>query len=197
MNIPTGLLARLIQIGREGHFAELGSIPTLFPSAKRGDFMRLRPESWTRAVADLADDDIVCLIKSLTKLEHYPNYRAGSVSPVIWIFRTLPDARKRVDLINWILANTNNDYLPFGSSNHGAKSIEEYHVLSDRVASHGVERRKDEKAIKTLLARGADFNLRDASGQSALQVAMAAGLGHLFNANEPQQIGPPDSEELG
>jgi len=214
MYIPRGLLDRLIQIGREEHFAELDSIPTLFPSAMRGDFMRLRPEAWTQAVADLSDDDIVCLIKSLTKMEHYPNYKAGSVSPVIWIFRTLPDARNRVDLINWILANTNNHYLPFGSSNHGAKSLEEYQSFSDLVAARGAARRKaeqdrqtaakerkaaeasqrlfgairrkDEKAVKALMARGADFNIRDASGRTALQQVVAVGLGYLLNANDPQ-----------
>jgi hypothetical protein len=209
--IPQGLVNRLVQIGREERFAELETIETDFPSAKCGDLMRLRPEAWARVVMSLTDAEVVFLIKALTKLELHPSFRAGSVSPVIFLFRALPEALKRVDLINWILANTENSYLPFGSSNHGAKSIDEYYRLAEylgaRIAARhkaeqdrqsaaeskrvavasqrlfGAIRRKDEKAIKALLAQGADPGVRDASGQTALQAAMDAGLGHLFNVD--------------
>jgi len=36
------------------------------------------------------------------------------------------------------------------------------------------------------MARGADFNIRDASGRTALQQVVAVGLGYLLNANDPQ-----------
>lgn len=225
MGLPQGLLDRLVQIGRKGRFAELETIGARFPSAKSGDFMRLRPEAWVHVITSYTDDDVVCLIKSLTKLEHYPNFKAGSVSPVIWIFRNLQSASERVDLVNWILANTENTYLPFGSSNHGAKSLDEYQRLSEQVAARSVARhkaeqnrqsdakarkaaeasqrlfgairRKDEKAIRALLARGADSSVVDASGQSALKAAEAAGLGHLFSGNEPQQGAQADSLASG
>ena len=222
-DIPQALLNRLIQIGREDKFADLQTIGDEFPAARRGNFMRLRPEEWVQVARGLTEDEAVSLIKSLTKLEHYPNFKAGSVSPVIWIFRNLPGAQQRLDLINWVLANTDNDYLPFGSSNHGAKTLDEYHRLCSYVAARsaarnkaeldrqaeaktqkaaeasqrlfGAVRRKDEKAIKALLARGANSSALDASGQSALQVAVAVGLGHLFDTKEPQQDTPADAKK--
>ena len=54
-----------------------------------------------------------------------------------------------------------------------------------------------EKAIESLLARGADSSVLDASGQSALQAAVAVGLGHLFSGDEPQHGAQADSPASG
>lgn len=213
--IPGELLGHLVEIGREERFTELEFIGSAFPSVRGGDFMRLRPDSWLEAVSQLSESDAVFLIKALTKLEHYPNFKAGSVSPVIWIFRGLKNASERTELIDWILANTENDYLPFGSQNHGAKSLAEYRQISVDFAGRdairrdeererqrsarsrkaadasqklfGAIRRKDESAIRALLARGADFAAVDASGRSARDAAAAAGLAHLFIGSESEQ----------
>lgn len=213
--IPKGFLARLVEIGREERYTELEFIGSAVPSAQRGEFMRLRPDSWIEAISQLSESDTVFLIKALTKLERYPDFRAGSASPVIWIFRGLKNAAERVDLIDWILANTENDYLPFGSQNHGAKSLAEYRQISADFAVRdavrrdeererqrsarsrkaadasqklfGAIRRKDKSAVRALLARGADVSAVDSSGQSARDAAVAAGLGYLLIANESEQ----------
>ena len=211
-DISKGLLDRLIQIGRDEQFADLQGIGVELPGAKNGQFMRLHSDSWTQVAKELSGEEAVCLIKSLTKLERHPHFQAGSVSPVIWIFRSI-HAEQSDDLIDWILANTDNPYIPFGTTNHRAKSLEEYHRLcgndsAQRVFRKGAEldrqvdansrkaaeasqllfnavRRKDKNAISALLARGADSSMLDASGQTALQAAQTVGLGYLFDTEEP------------
>lgn len=203
---PT-IVQHLVVIGRTGRFEELESLAGL-PDARGGDFMRTTRQEWESAAAHMARNDVVYLCKALTLLEALPHFRAGSVSPVIWLFRLLPESCKSDDLINWILSHTDNDYLPFGRSNHGAKSIEELQLRSKQVAerararedaeqarhvasrtrkaaeaSHdlfGALRRKDEKAVRALLARGADLHARNDAGQTAIEYAEALGIGTML-----------------
>lgn len=211
--IPHGLVDHLVEIGRSGNFRDLEKIGDIFPDARHGAFMRLRPDAWDHVAEILSEDRLLALIKALTLLEEYPNFKAGSVAPVIWLFRRLPNANDRTNLINWILSHTENDYLPFGSSNHGAKSIEDYHhrcksIEERRKARHNAEenrqreaktrktkeasqrlfgaiRRKDTKAVEALLVRGADCKAIDESGQTALEYAKSIGLGYLFDKTKP------------
>src|SRR5688572_15828996 len=101
-SIPRSLVDHLIEIGRTESFGELEHIGNEFPSARRGGFMRTVHDTWARIAESLSEDELIWLIKALTRLEHYPNFKAGSVSPVIWLFRCLPSASERVELVNWI-----------------------------------------------------------------------------------------------
>lgn len=187
--------------------------------------MRCGPAAWAQAANALSDEELSALIKSLTRLEGHPGFSAGSVSPVIWLFRRLADAGDHLQLVNWVLSNTENEYLPFGSPNHGAKSFDEYkeaccHVIASRAARGRAERnrqaeakkskaaeasrrlfgaihRKDDKAITALLRRGADPGVLDPEGQSALQLAQSAGLGHLFNVKVTQEDAHGGSKKQG
>ncbi len=209
-SIPIGLIDHLIEIGRQEAFEDLEQIGMVFPAASQGAFMRLCSNPWDQIAQDLSEESLICLIKSLTVLEQQSNFKAGSVAPVIWLYRHVPNGRERIDLIDWILSHTKNDYLPFGSSNHGAKSFEELRLLSEQVAHRtqarqdseierrrdakarkqkeasqrlfGAIRRRDIKAIDSLLARGADCNVVNELGQTAFQCAESSGLGHLFAA---------------
>ena len=203
----------LIEIGCSENFSELERIAEAFPESRNGALMRLRPDSWYNVTATISELQLMALIKALTLLEQYPNFKAGSVSPVIWLFRHLPNAHAKIDLINWILCHTDNDYLPFGSSNHGANSLDEYHQRISQFAARGMERqnieeerqnaakarkadessqilfgairRKDNKAIAALLARGADRSAVNEAGQTALEYARLNGLGYLFDGTKP------------
>ena len=211
--ISQELVDHLVDIGRSENFHDLGNVSDRFPEAKQGSFMRLRPEAWYQIADTLSENRIVALIKALTLLEQYPNFKAGSVAPVIWLFRRLPGANDRVELINWILSHTDNDYLPFGSSNHGAKSLDDYRQRCEQIAERsnarkkaeeerqleaklrkaneasqrlfGAIRRKDVKAVEALIAKGADCNVVDESGLTALEYARSLGLGHLFDTERP------------
>jgi ankyrin repeat protein len=120
----------------------------------------------------------------------------------------LADCAAKTELIDWVLENTDNSYLPFGSPNHGAKSLAEFQRITrdiearvqaqrdaesarqladqNRKAARATElifnaiRRKDSKAVVALLDRGADRNAVDANGQTAEEYAQKMGLGGLF-----------------
>jgi hypothetical protein len=208
-DVPTkGLIIRLIDIARLGAFNQLEAIGNEFLETRSGQFMRQAPEVWYRVFDAHSHQDVIFLIKSLTLLEKFKPFTAASVSPVIWLFRRLADFDAKTELIDWILENTNNCYLPFGSPNHGAKSLAEFQRITrniesrlqsqrdaesarhladkNRKAARATElifnaiRRKDSKAIVALLARGADRNAVNASGQTVEEYANAVGLGSLF-----------------
>ena len=77
---------------------------------------RLQPDAW-QAVATLADEQLVRLVRLYTLAEgRFPEWKAGSASPVIALFRLL---RRRSawppDLTAWIKAHSDNKFLPYGS----------------------------------------------------------------------------------
>ena len=204
------LIQHLVEIGESQRFEDGEKIPSLFPSARSGSFMRLAPHSWYAVAASLDNAQLIACIKALTVLERLPNFSAGSVSPVIWLFRKLSE-RSHDDLtpiIDWVLTHTDNPYLPFGAHNLGAQSLEELHALSARAAKrtearHTVEenrqreakvrkaaeathklfgalRRHDEKAVVALLSQGADIHASNEQGQTAFEYARSLGLQHLM-----------------
>lgn len=204
------LIQRLIEIGESERFEDGENISSLCSSARSGAFMRLAPQSWYAVAASLDDPQLIACIKALTVLERLPNFSAGSVSPVIWLFRKLSE-RSHNDLtsvIDWVLTQTENAYLPFGSHNLGARSLEELHALSARAAERaenrhtaeehrqreakgrkaaqathklfGALRRHDEKAVVALLSQGADIHASNEKGQTAFEYAQSLGLQHLM-----------------
>jgi hypothetical protein len=207
--ISQELIEHLVKIGCSENFEDLGVLVNTFPSARSGAFMRLRPEAWKQVVDNITHEELVCLIKSLTKLESYKNFKAGSVSPVICLYRFLTKGAEHVALVDWILNNTENSYLPFGSSNHGAKSLDDYQRRCEKVAqrqferqnadqmrqeeakarkagevSHrlfGAMRRKDQLAVVALLNRGADPHTKNDQGQTAIEFATSLGEGDWFD----------------
>lgn len=70
---------------------------------------------WRDAVQDLADDQLILLIKMLTILEALQNWDLAEKSPVVTIFKVY---KKKSgidkDLVKWVKAHTDNQYLPFG-----------------------------------------------------------------------------------
>jgi uncharacterized protein YihD (DUF1040 family) len=70
---------------------------------------------WKDAVQDLTDDQLILLIKMLTILETQQNWDLADKSPVITIFK-LYKKKSGIDkdLVKWVKANTDNQYLPFG-----------------------------------------------------------------------------------
>ncbi len=78
--------------------------------------VRLRPEAWQTAAA-LDDQQVIRLVRLYTLAEErFPEWKAGSASPVIALCRLL---RRRgawpADLTAWIKAHSDNKFLPYGS----------------------------------------------------------------------------------
>lgn len=122
------LIKFLVEIGESERFDDCEQILTRFPHLRSGSFMRLRPEPWHEVATTLDDARLTALIKTLTVLERrLPGFRCGSVSPVIFLCHTLskrsPNAIPAT--VDWVLSHSDNPYLPFGRSNHGAKCFAE------------------------------------------------------------------------
>ena len=72
---------------------------------------------WSDAIADLAPDQIVALIRLFTQGEGVlPGWQAGAKSPVVAMVARLRQIDEcPADLTAWIKANTDNRFLPYGS----------------------------------------------------------------------------------
>ena len=209
--ISPELIRYLVEIGETERFGNGEQLFARFPLSRSGMFMRLSRHAWYEVASSLDAEQIVALIKTLTVFEQrLPNFCAGSVSPVIWLFSKLPkrSSEDRTSVIDWVLAHTENSYLPFGTHNFGAKSLDEFLALSARAvknaaarslaeknrqleakarkateATHklfGALRRRDEKAVSALLSQGADIHAANEQGQTALEYAQSVGLHQLF-----------------
>src|SRR4029077_20989725 len=84
---------------------------------------------WKRTIDGLSKQDLIYLIKALTMAEkEIPRWNAGSVSPVIRLFRKLldvyPEDSNRI--ASWVLAHRVNEYLPWGTMRTDAETVEEF-----------------------------------------------------------------------
>lgn len=211
-DIPQEFLDYLIAVGEGSRFDDCLQIPQRFPELSSGQVMRLHFSAWYEIAEPIESEKLAALIKAMTVTEmRVPHFGAGSVSPVIWLFRVLSN-RQFVGLeilADWILAHSDNPYLPFGSYNFRAKSVAEYKNTKVRKAQERTERRidesarqaqaariksdkathnifgalgrKDMQAVSALLMQGAKLDEPGPSGQTARQVAASMGLSHLLD----------------
>jgi hypothetical protein len=220
-HIPQGLLDYLIDIGECERFELCLEIPERFPEFRSGQFMRMHFSAWYEVAAFLESSKLASLIKTLTIAEaRVPNFRAGSVSPVIWLFRKLSerDFAGLEELADWVLAHSTNEYLPTGSYNYQARSMADLgHKMSENAQRKhdrqitesirqaevsktkadkatlklaGALRRRDLKAVEALLQQGADIDAIDQDGSIARETVESLGLVHLLNIKESMGNGP-------
>lgn len=166
------LLTRLVDIGCREAFDELARVPADFPEVRSGQIMRRPFQEWYEVARRLSCTDVVSLIRALTVAERdLPNFRCGSVSPVISLYRFLLDSSSEdfSDLRGWVLANTQNPYLPFGSMRYQPATLAEYFRLT---ADHEARRRAREQANAEAqaLMRAARQQKRDAQAAARLLV---------------------------
>ncbi len=114
--IDPAVLAHLIDVGQTEDFARLESLWSAGQLPRQGDLMRLRPQSWFEVANRLPVEEVVALIKALTLAEKIlPDWKAGSVSPVIWLYRKLMEHdATTASLFDWVRAHTDNPFLPDG-----------------------------------------------------------------------------------
>lgn len=211
--VSADALRGLVEFGSTPDLSWHSAVPRALMTALPSSAMRSTPEAWLQLAARLTDQQLGFCIRALTVLERSPGYLAGSVSPVIWLFRAYAPRCSREEhdcLAEWVLKNTENQYLPFGTSNFGAKSLpqlaefvtaargrrearrsaEEQRRLDAQTrksnaataAMFGAIRRRDRLAISALLAKGADVRKPNESGLSPLDYATSLGLGDLLTA---------------
>jgi len=111
-------IQELISIGKSNFYEKLLDFVDKFPEHRSGQLMRQSPQFWYSISESLTKEEIISLIKSLTIAEKtVPNWKAGSVAPVVWLFRKLRERTKsdQKELSDWIIQHTENIYLPYGS----------------------------------------------------------------------------------
>ena len=143
-------IALLIRIGSDADREPINEANGIAEIADRDAINRLGPGSWDSATKDLATADLVNLIRGLTASELVHQWIGGSVSATIWTFRILQGRSEQLadELTDWVLARTKNPYVPFGSQNHGAKSLAQYRNLMRARATRARQRLDDEEARK-------------------------------------------------
>lgn len=201
-------LPKLAALGVKGELKEID-----FKSLPRPSDYGVFWKKWDKVLADWATDDLYNLIKGLVLIEKLaPVHGFGSVPPVPQIFRfynSRVDAKDQDLFANWILANTVNDYCPYGTHNHGAISLEELKKNAQlssqmKLANSDAEKvraseaklkraqdatqrlpraieRKDMGAIAALVGKGADPDHVNTDGRTARSIAISMGLDDIFN----------------
>lgn len=201
------VLPKIARIGRSGSAARINHKYFPFPN-EFGVFWK----RWPEILAGWNKSELEFLIRGFVIMEkEFPEYGFGSIPPTSQIFHFysgFADSDERELLQDWILSNTINSYLPFGTNNYGAKSMLE---LNERLAQKRERKlinkirddareqeayirrsadatqklikalhRRDEKVVIALMAKGADPEFAGPDGKSARDLAKELGLSHLL-----------------
>lgn len=137
------------------------------PSAMRDQLLaRLKPvnrdiclgwDRWNEVVDTLSEVDLRNLVRGLTAAELELGWYGGSVAAVIYVYRRY-EARfpeKADALADWVLARSENDYVPFGRMRAGARSVAEFKsYLSAKARRHdeSAQEQKDARQHKRISA---------------------------------------------
>jgi len=164
-------------------------------------------QQWDHVVIEWEAAQVADLIKGLIYFESMFDRQFGSVPPasnLFQIYASMVHAKERDRFADWILANTINDYMPFGTNNHGARNLDELKKKDESrkarkqaTASHehakfeearnrrslkateklpNALRRMDAKAVAALIAKGAQADAIGTSDQSARDIARELGI---------------------
>ena len=181
-DLPPEVIEDLVTLG------ELGDRP----SRKRNELLvRLKPfnrvncigwDPWIAVSDTLPEEKLRSLIRGLTAAELELQWYGGSVASIIWVFRRyelrFPDGAD--ELANWILARTENPYVPFGKSRGGARSIAEYRAhLNAKSKRHEESEQEQENAIQRKKIR-AEVRKRLADERRVLQEAHSRARNELI-----------------
>lgn len=184
---------RLLEIGRIGQYAEIAGIANLsvlcLVDSGRDEMLDF--------VKNLPLDDQIAFAKSVAMLEHSVGGR-GSVTSLQHLLPVVPDPDRK--LLDWVLRNTKS----YWYYSHGARSVEELDAIRALIAerrAEGIERdqrrqvsdkariaaaatknlpnavrRGDLKAVRALIAKGADPATSAPDGSSLIAVAASLGF---------------------
>jgi hypothetical protein len=136
------------------------------PSDKRDQLLaRLKPfervnrlgrDRWNEVADRLSEVELGNLVRGLTAAELELHWCGGSVAGVIWVYRhyetRFPDRAE--ELADWVLARSENPYVPFGRMRAGARSVAEYrsYVNLVRNTERAFARQKHPNACDTMKA---------------------------------------------
>ena len=211
VEISAALLLRLVLAGNDADVER--ALRESFPEDERrlvGSIMRLSPAPWTASASTLSRVELEALVRALTIAEVIlDGWAAGSASPVIWTFRVFQSkfADQADVLAGWVLSRTANEYLPYGTSNFGARSLSQLSLFrkasSERREAarnkelqrqrdaqsrraekatrdlYGAIRRRDLEATTALLLKGANPRSPNEAGLTPFDLSREIGANEI------------------
>ncbi len=161
--MPESGLRRLIDVGRSCDF---DCLKLLFSPDEQNSRPALASDhaSWLLIIESLNSEDLVSLIKALTIGEReFTNWKSGSVSPVIRLFRKLCEVDpSRADVVaKWVLEHTDNPFLPWGTTLTKAESLVEFHEFERAQWERHFERQAEDREQEEAKQRNAQKRSRN------------------------------------
>lgn len=191
------IFRRLLEIGRTGQYAEIAGIAKIEGHSSVLSLVGAEREEMLTFVKNLSLDDQTEFVKSVAMLEHSVG-GCGSVTSLQHLLPVVPDPDRK--LLDWVLRNTKS----YWYYSHGARSVEELDAIRTRIAErreervetdqrrqvrdtariaaaatknlHNAVRRGDLKAVRALIAKGADPATSTPDGSSLISVAASLGF---------------------
>jgi hypothetical protein len=139
--IPTVVVDDLQRLGLEPLVADADTVKArLFPF----DWInRLHWNEWNRVTGIMERDPSVYLARGLVRAEKMLGWSGGSVAASIWVFRMVQRRfpQEADALAEWMLANSDNPWVPFGTNRGDARSLAE---LEQHLEAKNARRRSSE-----------------------------------------------------
>ena len=142
--IPTAVICDLQRLGLTPVTVDVETVKTrLLPF----DWInRQHWEAWDSITEEMEHDQLVMLAKGLVRSEKLLRWSGGSVAAAIWVFRVFQRRfpQEANSVAEWMLANSDNPWVPFGSNRGDARSLAD--VESARTAKNARRRSSEENA---------------------------------------------------
>lgn len=150
------LLSMLLSLGWQPNvYTEEATIALRTLRAHHEINCRWNLNAWQLITRNMQVEEVIALIRGIIRAERESGWGGGSVSAVIWVFRILQRRfpSRSDEVADWVLANTRNEYLPFGGQNFGARSLAAYREANEHYAENKrlkllVQKAQDEKTIQ-------------------------------------------------
>ena len=117
LNIDLVQLKRFIAFSQQQQLDQLSQLLSTQEQQSQAPLMQQNKESWFQVSDSLSDDEIIDLMRFFTVAESLPGWEAGDKSPVIYLGKVLKKRGAGInkELLLWIKANSNNQFLPHGA----------------------------------------------------------------------------------
>lgn len=152
MEIPPAVVTDLIRLG--GGEIDVALDQELATRLGPFDWVdRLTWQSWDMVTAQLPLNELASLARGLVRAEKIEGWGGGSVAGAIWAFRSfqLRFPGEADHLAEWMLAHSENPWVPFGSDRGSARSIEQFRAY---------QRTNSERKLRTASSEAARAEIK-------------------------------------
>ena len=123
--VPPSVIIDLMQLGKDCVIDAVVEA-NLFARLAPFDWVnRLHWQSWDSVTEKISRTELENLARGLVRAEKNSRWSGGSVAGAIWVFRMFEKrfSQDANGLAEWMLKNSNNPYVPYGSNRGDARSL--------------------------------------------------------------------------